>query len=106
MLGRAHFSSSALHKLPTAQVIQKLKDEKQVDWHSLPDRYKYGSYIKKQRFWKATELPNGQTVNAMRSKPAVISVDIHKYTLEFEDFLCGKYLPDSQFDSAPETQTQ
>ncbi len=83
-----------------------LKTEKNVDWHALPDRYKYGSYMKKQRYVKTVQLPNktaapaaDQSVEAVRSKPVAIAMDIYRHTAEFERFLCSKYLPDAQFDA-------
>lgn len=100
MLGRAHFSAAAMHKLSTAEVIAKLLNEKHVDWHALPERYKYGSYIKKQRFVKAVEIPGDKIIDAVRSKPVAISIDINKFTPEFEHFLISKYAPDAAFDAA------
>eukprot|EP01122_Echinamoeba_exundans_P010186 TRINITY_DN3751_c0_g1_i1.p1 TRINITY_DN3751_c0_g1~~TRINITY_DN3751_c0_g1_i1.p1 ORF type:complete len:243 (-),score=50.20 TRINITY_DN3751_c0_g1_i1:533-1261(-) len=111
MLGRAHFSAAALNKKSTQQVIAMLKQDKNVDWHALPDRYKYGSYIKKQRFVKTVQLPQkndataDHSVDAVRSKPVAVSMDIHKYTPEFERFLCSKYLPDPAFDDAPQSSS-
>lgn len=47
MLGHSIFSHNSLHKLNTTQIIQKLIDEKNVDWNDLPNRYKRGTYVKR-----------------------------------------------------------
>jgi tRNA(His) guanylyltransferase len=47
MLGHAHFSTSALHKLSSQQVVEKVRDELGIDYERMPKWFRAGVLIKR-----------------------------------------------------------
>lgn len=91
-LAREYYSAKQLHKLNSSELIAKLKEEKNVDWFSMDDQFKYGLFIKKEKYNKTVEI-KGNVIDAVRTRPVVKSFALDKYTKENEDFICSKYLP-------------
>jgi hypothetical protein len=92
---RSFFSTKEMHKLNSPQLIQKMKDEKNVDWNDLPAEYKYGTFIKKERFIKQVEV-KGKVIDANRSRPVALSFEFSKFSAENENFLVSKYAPEKK----------
>jgi hypothetical protein len=65
---------------------------KGVEWEDMPPAYKYGVFVKKERYELETTDPKGKAVTALRSRMVTTSVPFDKFTPENEKFLCGKYL--------------
>lgn len=58
-VAQAHFSHKTLEGLNTDELIQKLKDEKQLDWwHDFDDGKKFGRFL-----WKETEKFHNEKYN-------------------------------------------
>lgn len=52
-LGQAHFNNNRLHKKTCLDVVEMLKEEKQIDWKTLPNNYKFGSCCyRKNEIWQ------------------------------------------------------
>jgi len=49
-LARKHFRAKVLHGLHGDQMLEKLKKEKNVDWHDMPVWYKWGAFVKSQNY--------------------------------------------------------
>lgn len=57
--GRAHFSHKETHRVTTKQMVQKLLEEKDVDWNNMPDGWKRGRFVKKNQdgMWEVEAPP-------------------------------------------------
>ncbi len=45
MLGQAHFSQRELNGINTSDLLDKLVEEKGVNWHDEPEDFKYGTFL-------------------------------------------------------------
>ena len=86
-----HFSQKELHAVPTTKQLEMLRS-KNVEWEDMPAAYKYGVFVKKERYEMDTTDNKGNPVKAMRSRIVTSSVPFDKFTPENEKFLLGKYL--------------
>jgi len=90
-LARCHFSTKQLHKLNSPKLLEMLK-EKGVSWEDMPDAYKYGTYIKKERFTIEATNNKGEKVQAQRSRVVALSIDIDKFSEKNLNFIVSKYI--------------
>lgn len=49
-LAQKNFSTKALHGLHGGQMIEKLIKEKNIDWNEMPGWYKWGAFVKLQKY--------------------------------------------------------
>jgi len=90
-LARAHFSTKEMHGLSSPQLLEKLAD-KGIHWDQMPNSYKYGDFVKREKYEMEAQTPKGEKVNVMRTRTVVKSFDLVGFSKENEDFLCCKYL--------------
>lgn len=68
-LGQTHFNPKSLMGVNSEQVVLKLKQEKGIDWEQQPNEYKFGSFVKKIKFYKdAVDQKTNMPVRVERSK--------------------------------------
>jgi len=89
-LARCHFSTKQLHKLNSPQLLEMLAS-KGVSWEGMPDAYKYGTFLKKERYEIEAVNDKGEKVIAFRRRVITRSFDI-VYTEENLKFICSKYI--------------
>jgi len=98
-MAHKHFSNKATHGLHSDQLLAKLLNEKGIDWHSLDGWYKWGAFIKlekyktlvwvgkKQGFEVATQLEK------TKIRPVMIIKELQKkYNTDDETFLLSTYV--------------
>jgi len=90
-LARAHFSAKQMHKLSSPQLLEMLAT-KGVSWDNMPGAYKYGTFLKKQRYEIEAVDDKGEKVTALRTKIVTQSFDMGQYTPENLNFICSKYI--------------
>jgi len=90
-LGFAHFHHDELVRMNPKQVQIKLKTEKGVDWHDMPEPYKYGCFVKRDRFKEQIEDAQGRSRNTTKTRWVSKSMNLGK-NLEMPDNNNLKYL--------------
>jgi len=116
MTAQTHFPHKALQNLSTKQLLQKLKDEKQLDWEEMDPEFKYGTFIKKKIVFKPQQLQkvvktddvneeekqedeNKEGENLVqRRKLYAFTLHLPKHDDKIEDFLFSKYYQDDNED--------
>ena len=78
--GRAFFNPKQLLGLRAGQIIKKVKDEKNVDWNHCPDAYRYGSFVKNERFEKtSTDPKTDDQIMCVRTKQTAYSFELENF---------------------------
>jgi len=91
-LAQAHFSAKKLQGLNGKEMIALLKDEKQINWEDMPDHFKFGTFLKKEKFTiDAVDAKTGENVAAERSRIVSKSFDIG-YSDDNVKFVVCKYV--------------
>jgi len=90
-LARCHFSTKQMHKLNSKALLDMLA-QKGLSWDNMPDAYKFGTFIKKERFEIDGTNPKGESVKALRSKVVAKSIDMGKFNEENLKFIVSKYI--------------
>lgn len=75
-LGRSYFSSKSLNKLNSNQIVEKLKNEKNVDWNELRPDFKFGSLVKKEQVFIDTD--NGKVQRTRLSSKSIELTTVDK----------------------------
>jgi len=90
-LARCYFSTKQMHKLNSTQLLEMLV-QKGVSWDSMPDAYKYGTFVKKEKYEIEGTNPKGEAVKAQRSRVVAKSIDIGQFNEENLKFMVSKYI--------------
>jgi len=101
MTAQTHFPHKSIHGLSTKQLLQKLKDEKQLDWEQMDPEFKYGTFVKKRVVFKPQQNVS-QTTNeeesaqnlVQRRKLFAFSLHLPKPDENIQEFLLSKYYQD------------
>jgi len=80
-----------MHKLNSKALLDMLA-QKGLSWDNMPDAYKFGTFIKKERFEIDGTNPKGESVKALRSKVVAKSIDMGKFNEENLKFILSKYI--------------
>ena len=68
IVAHANFTDKECHGLNSNQLQDKLMVEKGINWNNFESRFKRGSIILKENYYKDVELPNGEIItNVKRS---------------------------------------
>jgi tRNA(His) guanylyltransferase len=74
MLAQAHFPHRELHGVDAATCIRMLSERKGIRWDATPPFFRFGTFVKKEQFWKDAINPRTQQpVRARRTRCAVRS---------------------------------
>jgi tRNA(His) guanylyltransferase len=77
MLAQAHFPPAELHGVDAATCLSMLSERKGVRWDETPPFFRYGTYVKKEVFWKDAFNPKTQQpVRARRTRAAARSFEL------------------------------
>lgn len=106
-LAQKHFKSKELHGLHGEQMMEKLKSEKGIDWHDMPGWYKWGAFVKKQKYattaWvgksQGHEVPVEIPVIKHRTVTRVFEMS-RKHSPEDDQFIFTPFITDEEFDVA------
>lgn len=90
---RQFYSPSQMHKVNSAQLVERMLTEHGFDWNAQPGRYKFGSVLKRQRFYKLCTY-NGVEVNASRSRTVELSFQIAHNGPDIQAFFLSPMLPE------------
>ena len=83
-LGRAFYSTKEMHGLKARQVVEKLKEDKNVDWNDYPMGYRYGTFIKKSKYEKNVKNPKtGEELVCMRTKSEAFSFKLEDFDSKY-----------------------
>ncbi len=80
-------------------MIEKMKTEKNVEWEDMPSFYKYGSFIKKEKYVIDAVDKQGVAVKAIRTRAVLRSFSMNKLTDENLNFIVSKYISDASMDT-------
>ena len=69
---------------------------KGVNWEDMPAAYKYGTFIKREKYWIDAQDNNGNPVKAQRTRLVTYNQPLDKFTPENEKFLYSKYVNDDE----------
>jgi len=95
-LAQAHFPHKALQGLNTAQMLAKLKEEKNIEWDDCPDWYKWGIYVKKESYMLETDTPKGEKVTVKRHRVVSSSFPIPSFDQVHVQYLLCKHLDSTE----------
>ncbi len=93
-LAQTKFSHKQLNGINSSQILEKLKKEKDIDWNKMDDCYKFGTFIKKEKYTKESTDNKGQVVQVIRTRSIPMNLEIHSFkTLDEKiSFVTSKYL--------------
>jgi len=98
-LGAANFSAKQLHGLKTGEIRDKLLNDKGIDWATFPLAYKFGTFVKKEKFEKeVTDPKTGELIKVMRSRVVTRALEMKGFRHYYKYLLFGKHWND--FDEA------
>lgn len=93
MLAQAHFAHDELHGVDANTCLQMLRERKGVEWEDTPAFFRYGTYVKKEEYWKQAVNPRTQQeVRARRTRVAPRSFALDE--AEARAFLLAKVWPE------------
>ncbi|EFC39327.1 predicted protein [Naegleria gruberi] len=73
-----------MHGLKARQVVEKLKEDKNVDWNDYPMGYRYGTFIKKSKYEKNVKNPKtGEELVCMRTKSEAFSFKLEDFDSKY-----------------------
>lgn len=91
-LGRAYFSAKELKYLNSIQIMEKLRNEKNVDWNESPEAFRYGTFVKKEIYEKAFVNPQtNESGMCKRTRTAVKPLPIDRFDRKWIPLLLSKY---------------
>jgi len=91
-LGAANFSAKQLHGLKTGQIREKLLNDKGIDWATYPEAFKFGTFVKKEKFEKeVTDPKTGNLLKVMRSRVVARTLEMKGFRTYYKYLLFGKY---------------
>ena len=68
-LGQAHYTPQELHRVSALETLRRLRDEKGVEWDEQPPWFRFGTYVKKERYEKRAYNPvTSEQVMAERTR--------------------------------------
>lgn len=76
-------------------MLERLKQEKEIDWNDCPDWYKWGTYIKKEAYLLDAETPQKEKVTVKRHRTTTRSFPLPTFTVEHMKFLLCKFLDET-----------
>eukprot|EP01119_Soliformovum_irregulare_P019818 TRINITY_DN6351_c0_g1_i1.p1 TRINITY_DN6351_c0_g1~~TRINITY_DN6351_c0_g1_i1.p1 ORF type:complete len:333 (-),score=101.32 TRINITY_DN6351_c0_g1_i1:15-1013(-) len=92
MLGREFFSTKELHKLGTTAIKDKLMKEKQVDWETYPEGFKYGSFAKREEYLKDAVNPKtNEHIIVRRTRVVTKNIRLDNFSEENMDIVFRKF---------------
>ena len=92
MLAQAHFPPSELHGVDANTCVEMLRERKGVRWEETPAFFRYGTYVKKEVFFKPAFNPKlQQSVVARRTRSAARSFALDE--AEAASFLLARTWP-------------
>jgi tRNA(His) guanylyltransferase len=98
---RQFFSDKEMHGVSSADLLKKIVEGGHPKWEDLPGHYKFGIFVKREKYNKEVEIPDPKdktktkTVTATRTTEHVSSFEIEKYTEDYEKFVIAKYVNDT-----------
>jgi len=96
-LGHIHFPQREVEGLHPGQILDKLLNEKGVDWNEMPGPFKWGCFLKKSQYEKDSENPiTGEKIIATRTRIATASFDL-RYSDESIPLLSAKFTNETSF---------
>lgn len=94
LLATCYYTQDEVNGIKTLDITDKLLKEKGVDWNKYPDIFKYGTFIKKVKYFKKGLNPKtNETVNVERTKLEEISKLLSDKT-EDKEFLFSQFCDD------------
>lgn len=48
LLGTCHFTQRQIEGVPADQVVRMLRDQRGIDWNTMPEEFKWGSFVKRE----------------------------------------------------------
>eukprot|EP01083_Nonionella_stella_P095041 266738_1 len=100
-LARKHYSAKQMHGKGKKQLLEMLKNEKNVDWATdTPTAFRYGTFVKRELFdmeyvVKGTENTKATT---KRTRVTSISIELDKFDEKYMDMLLTKYWAEQWLD--------
>jgi len=79
-LGFSHFNHKELERMGPKRILIKLKNEKGVDWNDMPEPYKYGCFVKRERRKEEVTDSKGMTRPCSKTKWVTRSLKIGNVT--------------------------
>jgi len=94
-LAQKHFRAKDLQRLHSGQLIEKLLQEKGIDWHAMPEWYKWGAFVKFQKYqalvW-VSEKDGPKQLEVTKHKTITIIRELEKkYSLDDEQFVTSQF---------------
>lgn len=90
-LARKYFSTKELNGKNTLE-MKKMLLEKDVDYEKMPPGFKYGSFVKKEKYQlEAIDQKTNQEVTSFRTKIRVWSHKLEGFDQKFSELLADKY---------------
>lgn len=92
MLAQCYYSYNQLYKLSSLEMIEKLKQEKGIDWEACDPAFKYGTFVKKEIYMKeAVDQKTQKAVVVPRTRTVTKSILLNTYNRENIDLVMSKY---------------